>query len=424
MRHKIAVTAVGAVLALTMTGCSAGDTTSGGDASSGGAAEISFLTGSAEGTGSAFTMQTLVDDYGQGSSLEMDYLGADMDQKIQLLASQDTLPTFFQVGTPSQIEDLYEADKIVDLEPVLEDLGVLDDITPLSIDIIKSLYGGKLLGLPLEVSVEGFWYNKTIFQDNGIEAPQTWDDLEAAAATLQSAGIQPLATAGKAGWPVTRLISGYLERSVGPDALQAVADGDASFTDPEYVAAAQQVVDFSEAGYFGQAPGALEYAPTEDLFLQGKAAIWYGGTGAISDFNDPAKNLIGADAVGWFPIPAVDGGEGSVDQAPANVGLPMAVTAKTLTPEVKEFLKYLVENYGDVAMENLDLITGFATDVQSDSPLVTETADTIAGIDSALPWFEALQSPKGTSASQEGATALIAGDLSAEDYMAQVQAAQ
>jgi raffinose/stachyose/melibiose transport system substrate-binding protein len=409
MRHKIAVTAVGAVLALTMTGCSAGDTASGDDASGGGAAEISFLTGSAEGTGSAFTMQTLVDDYGQGASLEMDYLGADMDQKIQLLASQDTLPTFFQVGTPSQIEDLYEADKIVDLEPVLEELGVLDDITPLSIDIIKSLYGGKLLGLPLEVSVEGFWYNKTIFEENGIEAPQTWDDLEAAAMTLQSAGIQPLATAGKAGWPVTRLISGYLERS---------------FTDPDYVAAAQQVSDFSEAGYFGQAPGALEYAPTEDLFLQGKAAIWYGGTGAISDFNDPAKNLIGADAVGWFPIPAVDGGEGSVDQAPANVGLPMAVTAKTLTPEVKEFLKYLVENYGDVAMENLDLITGFSTDVQSDSPLVTETAETIAGIDSALPWFEALQSPKGTSASQEGATALIAGDLSAEDYMAQVQAAQ
>jgi raffinose/stachyose/melibiose transport system substrate-binding protein len=421
MRHGIAVTAASAVLVLTLGGCAAsGDE----EAAAGGPPQISFLTGSAEGKGSAFTMQSLVDSYGEGSTLEMDYLGADMDQKIQLLASQDTLPTFFQVGTPSQIEDLYDAGKIVDLEPVLEELGVMENISPLSVDIIKGLYGGKLLGLPLEVSVEGFWYNKTLFAENGIEPPETWEDLEAAAEKLKAAGVQPMSTAGKAGWPVTRLISGYIERSVGPDALQAVADGEAAFTDPEYVAGAQQVTDFAEKGYFGEAPAALDYQPAADLFLQGKAAIWYGGTGAISDFNNPELNKIGADAIGWFPIPAVDGGAGTVDQAPANVGLPMAVTAKTLTPEVKEFLKYLVENYGDVAMEDLDLITGFETEVQSDSPLVQETATTIDGLADALPWFEAVQSPKGTQASQEGATALIGGSLTPEDFMQQVQAAQ
>jgi raffinose/stachyose/melibiose transport system substrate-binding protein len=421
MRSKIAFIAAGAAVVLALSGCAGSSSPS---ESADGPLEISFLTGSAEGTGSAFTMDKLVTDYGNDATLSMDYLGADMDQKIQLMASQDALPTFFQVGTPAQIVELYESGKIVDLEPVLEELGVLDNLNPLSVDIIKNTYGGKLVGLPLEVAIEGFWYNKQIFADNGIEIPETWDDLEAAAAKLEAAGIQPFATAGKPGWPVTRLISGYIQRDVGPDALKDVAAGEAAFTDPEYVAGAQKIADWAAAGYFGEAPDALDYAPAEDEFLQGKAAIYYMGSWAISSFEDAERSQLGDDNVGWFPVPNVDGGAGDSAQTPANVGLPMAVTAKTLTPQVKEFLKYLVENYGDVAMENLDLITGFATEVEPKSPLVAETLERVNETTDSIGWFESSQSSKGTTSSQEGATALVGGTLTAEQFMEQVQAAQ
>ncbi|MEU1161910.1 hypothetical protein ABZ372_14690, partial [Streptomyces sp. NPDC005921] len=52
-------------------------------------------------------------------------------------------------------------------------------------------------------------------------------------------GIQPFSASGQQGWPLTRLISGYLYRSLGPDALKDVADGKARLTDPGYVKAAQ-----------------------------------------------------------------------------------------------------------------------------------------------------------------------------------------
>lgn len=396
----------------------------GGTAAFGQGLALSFMTGSGPGAGSNYTMQKLVDDYGQGATLEMEQLDASMDQRIQLLASQDQLPTFFQIGTPSQIIDLHNAGYIADLEPVLTELGVLDRLSPFSVDVIKGLYGGKLLGLPLEVAVEGFWYNKAIFAENGIEPPTTWDELAAAAEKLKAAGVQPMTVAGKSGWPVTRLIAGYLHRDLGPDALRAVANGEAKFSDPAYVKAAEVISDFAAKGYFGEAPAALDYGPAQDLFLQGKAAMYYMGSWTISDFNNAEVNKIGAENVGWFPIPAVDGGKGDVGQTPANVGLPMAVNAKTLTPEVKAFLKYLVENYGTVAMRDLNIITGFQTDAKSSSPLVAETADRIAGMTTFIPWFEALQSPKGTQSSQAGATSLVSGDLSAQQFMEQVQAAQ
>ncbi|WP_232549545.1 ABC transporter substrate-binding protein [Propioniciclava soli] len=424
MRLRIAAAAAGTALALVFAGCASGTGTTTTTPSAEEPLAISFMTGSAEGAGSNHTMQALVDSYGNGATLEMEQLDASMDQRIQLLASQDQLPTFFQIGTPSQLIELHEAGFVADLEPVLEELGVLDNLTPFSVSVIKGLYGGKLLGLPLEVGAEGFWYNTELFAEHGIEPPETFADLEAAAATLQAAGVQPFATAGNAGWPVTRLIAGYLHRDLGPDALRAVADGEASFTDPEYVAAAQVVRNWADAGYFGPAPGALEYGPAQDMFLQGEAAIYYNGTWVLSDFTNPEVNQIGEENIGWFPIPAVEGGAGEVTQTPANVGLPMAVNAKTLTPEVKEFLKYLVENYGTVAMEDLDIITGFQTDAVSDSPLVAESAETISGLTEFVPWFEALQSPEGTAASQEGGTALVSGGLTAEQFMEQVQAAQ
>lgn len=114
-----------------------------------------------------------------------------------------------------------------------------DQLEPAAVSTIKALYGGKLDVLPYEYNIEGIFYNKKTFTDNGIAVPGTWDELVAAAAKLEAKGIQPFSASGQQGWPLTRLISGYLYRSLGPDALKDVADGKARLTDPGYVKAAQ-----------------------------------------------------------------------------------------------------------------------------------------------------------------------------------------
>ena len=37
--------------------------------------------------------------------------------------------------------------------------------------------GDGLYELPVELNIEGFWYNKKIFADNGIAVPTTWDEV-------------------------------------------------------------------------------------------------------------------------------------------------------------------------------------------------------------------------------------------------------
>ena len=138
-------------------------------------------------------------------------------------------------------------------------LGVSNELVPAATAILKKLYGGKVVALPLEFNIEGVWYNKKIFAANGIAVPKTWDQLVAAAAKLQAAGIQPFAASGIQGWPITRLIGNYIFRTLGPNAMQNVHDGKAKLTDPEYVAAAQEVAELGAAGYFGKGVGSLDY---------------------------------------------------------------------------------------------------------------------------------------------------------------------
>jgi len=301
--------------ALVLAGCSG----SGGEESASG--EFTYL-GQTENTTIINTLETLAGDAceaeNEAAPLTPDNIaGTQWDQQLQLLASQDALSNMdMAAGTPSLMKEFIEAGQVLNLTDALDDLGVSDKILPAAQSTIEALYGnGDLYALPTEFNIEGFWYNKQLLEDNGVEVPETWDDLVGAAATLDAGGVQPFSAAGKDGWPVTRLVGDYIVRDLGPDALQKVADGDAKLTDPEYVAAADAVAELGAAGYFGDAIGSVDYNAAMNTFLTGGAAFFYMGSWALANFNDAEQNQIGADNIGFAPFPEVEGGAGSIDVA-------------------------------------------------------------------------------------------------------------
>jgi raffinose/stachyose/melibiose transport system substrate-binding protein len=326
-------------------------------------------------------------------------------------------------GTPQLTKTLDKAGQVLDLEKTLKELGVWDDLQPAAVKTVENLYG-KFNVMPYQFNVEGIWYNKKLFADHHIAIPTTYDQLVAAAAKLKGADVTPFAADGKDGWPLTRLVSGYLYRDLGPDALQAVADGKAKLTDPAYVKAAQAIADLGKAGYFGKGVGSIDYDTATQQFLTGKAAMFYMGSWALGDFNDPAKNKIGADNVGFMPFPTVAGGKGSADQIPANVGLPVAVSAKSYNAEVGDWLSCITKNYGAASLKDQGTVSGFKPngDTGTLPPLTQTVQDTITNTKTSTLWFEALFNTKATETSQTNAAPLVTGSLSARDFMQKVQA--
>ncbi|MHC6229133.1 ABC transporter substrate-binding protein [Arthrobacter sp. MMS24-T111] len=411
-------------MALLLTGCGAG----GGGATAQGSKEFTYLT-NVENTTIRGELETLSKDQckaeNEKAPLKVETVPqTSLDQKLQLLAGQNSLPVQFAAGNaPALTLDLDKSGNILDFEKALGDLKMSDAILPGAASTIKALYGGKVNVLPYQYNVEGIWYNKKLFADNNIEAPKTWDDFVAAGEKLKAAGVQPLSASGKQGWPLTRLVSGYLFSDLGADALKKVADGEAKLTDPEYVKAAQAVADLGGKGYFGEGVGSIDYDTAVNQFLTGKAGMFYMGSWILSNFSKKEANKIGEENIGFLPFPKVSGGQGIENQYAANVGLPMTFNAKKYDENASAWLKCIATNYGSAALKDQASISGFKvnTAVENLDPLVKSTQETVNSTKDSVLWFEALFSTKATTTSQTNAAGLASGSISPQKFMELVQ---
>jgi raffinose/stachyose/melibiose transport system substrate-binding protein len=361
-----------------------------------------------------------------GTTFTVDYVPQNtLLQKVQLLAAQGALPVLYNTPQPDTVAQLVKNGEALNLDATLQQLGVSDQLVPSAVSLLKKVYGTPLNALPFELNMEGFWYNKQIFSQNGLQPPTTWDGLGQIAAKLQAKGIQPFAASGIQGWPLTRLIGNYLFRKIGPGALDDVKSGKAKLTDPAYVEAAQQVANLGKKGYFGKGVATLDYTPALDLFLQGKTAMIYMGSWALADFNNPSETTIGVSNIDYFPFPNVVGGVGTIDQMPMNAGQPTSVNKAKYNAAVGQWLAYVVQNYGDLALQKQGAVTGFVVhNKPANLPaLTTMVVDQIARVTEPVLWFEALFSTKATNTSQQDAAPLVTGAMSPASFMAAVQQA-
>lgn len=350
---------------------------------------------------------------------------ADVVQKVTLLAGQGALSAHSIAGTAlvRPDGDLGASGLVLDLEAALTESGAWENVLPAAASTETNVYGG-VVSMPYQYNIEGIWYNKAIFAENGIDEPQTWDELVDASATLAKSGVVPMSQAGAAGWPLTRILGMYINRNVGPQAMADIQSGKAKLTDPEYLAGAEALAEYAAAGNFGEGFTTRDNDAASNLFLTGGAAMTYDGSWLLSAVNDPDRNQIGAENVGFMPFPAVDGGKGSIDQYPANAGAPMIINAKEAGPKVIDWISCIAENYGAQALGDAGVISGFSVndEVTGLTPNTAEMQERIAGIDETVLWFEALMDPKSNSLASTNGALLTTGQMTPEDYMADLQA--
>jgi raffinose/stachyose/melibiose transport system substrate-binding protein len=349
-----------------------------------------------------------------------------LEQRINQLAVNDNLPTMFNNDSGPLLVELVDNGYVVNIEQAFSELGIYDMLNPAAAGLVSSLTDNRgVYAIPLELNIEGFWYNKQLFADHGLSVPETWDDMLAAAAVLHENGIQPFAVPGRATWAVTRLIAGYAARKVGVERQMCIRDSPA--TDPGFVEAAQAIKDLAQKGYLGVSPNTIDYGTALDQFLQGQAAMYFMGSWELRSFNDPQKTLIGMDNVGFFNMPLVDGGAGTMDDYSINVGTVASVSAARYSEDVGAWLKCVFSQYGDRAMSELGMITPFRVDNPPSelTPLTQLVLDKLASAQNAyLPFESYVNYPPANVVVSDNVQILISDDsYTAEQYMADIQRA-
>ncbi|SEE69758.1 ABC transporter substrate-binding protein [Ruania alba] len=348
----------------------------------------------------------------------------DTVQQITLLASQGALPSHFIAGT-DQVRpdgDLGGQDLVLDYEAAFTESGAWENVLPAAASTIESVYG-QMVSMPYQYNLEGFWYNKEILAELGLEEPQSYDELVDAADAAAEAGYIPIAQSGADGWPMTRLMGLYIFRNVGPDAMEQIRDGEASLTDPEYVAGAQALQDLALSGALGEGFISRTGDQATAALLSGQALMKYDGTWLLSAVNDPERNEVGEENIGFMPFPDVAGGAGSADQYPANAGAAMAINPETYGPLTADWFACIAENYGQQALSEAGVLSGFQVNGDvGDIPAATaDIQERMASIDETVLWFEALLDSESNSLASTNASLLTNGDMSAEEYMTQLQ---
>ena len=172
-----------------------------------------------------------------------------------------------------------------------------------------------MYGIPFDIGMIGFWYNKALFKQAGVSTPPTtWGGFLDAVGKLKAKGITPLALAGKEKWPGMYYWAYLAMRTAGADALEKAND-DKDFTGAEFVQAGEHLKELVDLQPFQKGfLGAAYSSPTGQAAAvgNGKAAMELMGQWAPVVEADAGKGL--GDDLGFFPFPAVEGGKGSITE--------------------------------------------------------------------------------------------------------------
>lgn len=224
--------------------------------------------------------------------------------KIKVQLGTGDLPPVVYGGGYNLLDLALAKDVVVDLTPYVEadpEWKALYSDTALT----TNSRDGKIYASSSEGSLVGYFYNKDLFAQAGIDAPATtWDEFWEQCDKLKAAGITPLAldTADSA-W-VTSLWAGAMIATSGDEGYEFMKqmnpiDYNNQPTIDAFTNVQKMLQEYTTLDAIG---GKYEHAANN--FLSGQAAMIANGPWMIGDFSDETKTTADfADKVGVAIFP-------------------------------------------------------------------------------------------------------------------------
>jgi raffinose/stachyose/melibiose transport system substrate-binding protein len=264
-------------------------------------------------------------------------------------AFKTKLTTVIQGGTPPDIFQSWGGGVMNDQA----NAGMLKDITP-SLNADGGAWGstfapgalavyaleGKNYGVPWDMGMVGWWYNKDLFTQGGVaNPPTTWTELLDDVNTLKGAGITPISLGEKDTWTGMHIWSYLATRICGQEGFLAAANRTGSFTDSCFVKAGEELQKLIDLQPFQDGFLGASHDVMQGIFGNGEAAMELSGQWAPGASAGQSADKNGVKNLGLFLFPSVEGGAG--DMGDVMGGGNGFVIGKDAPPEAIDFVKYL-----------------------------------------------------------------------------------
>lgn len=343
-------------------------------------------------------------------------------EKIRMIVSTDEVPDIFSSWSGSFAQEMIDSGNVMDLTSVFqEDPEWADTIADVSVGPFT--FDDKIMAIPWSQDGKAFFYNKKIFEENGIQLPTTWSEFIHVLDTLKEAGYEtPIAEGLKDNWAILHYLGTMNQRMVAPDVLaKDYTPSTGEFTDSAYVDVLEKWKELTS--YMGEVCTAIDHETARNTyFATEQSPIMYLQFAEIALMTESVNF-----DYGFFNFPAFEEGKGDAN---ALTGAPegFMISNKTEHPEeCIKFLKWLVSPEGGAV--DLTTIGGDLTSVTSaltEDNALPEQIDALKTIESAsqmAPWFDNACDASIYTVFGQGASAVATGDMTPEEAMKDVQSA-
>lgn len=337
-------------------------------------------------------------------------------------------PTFIYGWGGGILNSYVEADEVVDLTPYLEEYPELSERYIPSV-ANNGVIDGKTYALPNNYTQPVvLFYNKEVFEEQGVEPPTTWDELLELVPVFNDAGVAPLSLGGQSKWPNLMWLAYLVDRIGGPEVFQAVLDNEPdAWSDPAIIQALTMIQDLVDAGGFidGYSSIAADTNADQALLYTGRAAMMLHGAWTYSSMKSDADGFVQDGKLGYVNFPAVDGGVGDPDNVTGNPSNFWSISTRATEEQRDVAVEYLAkgmlnETYVDSLIEagSVPVITGMEDKIATsdDKDFLTAMYDlTVNAPSFQLSWDQAL-SPAAADAMLTNLDLIFLGQQTPEEF--------
>ncbi len=344
---------------LVLSACSGSDDGSAGAEGGSGDKTIEFMHLWPEGSSAQHyrIVNDIIADFeaeNEGVTVDVEVLSNEQyKDKIKVLSTSNELPDVGMTWAAGYLEPYVSGGKFAPLDDILDD-GLREEFVEGTTDAYA--IDGKTYGLPLELNTVNVYYNKNIFEEHGLEAPETLEEFNAVVDTLNENDVAPVALGNADSWTGSMWYMYFADRLGGADLLnQAIEDGD--FNQPELVQAAEEVQNLVENDTFMRGANGLSDEEAKSSFMNNQAAMYMIATWDLPNFttNEDVPQEF-RDSVGYFKFPTVDG-KGDKNSYVGGPGVGMFVAENSdVKDEAKAFTKFFVEEWGEKAVTEVGVL--------------------------------------------------------------------
>lgn len=244
-------------------------------------------------------LQEIIDEYmaeNENVTIDVQWMGREVLSDVRNAALGGDAPDLTEqsgaevTGTLIKNELVEPLDDLLEMEIPGEDVTFKDVFIDDTLEFYQE--DGTTYFIPYEIITSGFHYNETLFEEYGIEPPETWDEFLEVADTFKDAGIAPLAQDGNIDFYNAYYYYWLAERMIGPGALLEAAGDETGETwkQPEYLEVAQKVAELVEGDYFAKGYEGSQYPAAQTAWAKGDAAMILNGSWISSETSEYASD--------------------------------------------------------------------------------------------------------------------------------------